>query len=103
MEDNIAYLIYAIDFDNMHEIREQNRDAHRKHLSSIGDKLLASGALLDQDGINVIGGMSLIDTDNYAEAEQFALTDPYSRVGIRQDVKILKWRKRWWQGQFLKN
>ena len=38
----MAYLIYAIDFDNMNEIREENPDAHRKHLSSIGYKLLAS-------------------------------------------------------------
>lgn len=101
-EGNIMpYLIYAIDFDNMDQIREQNRDAHRKHLRSIGDKLLASGAILDEDGVNVIGGMSIIDTEIYSEAEHFALSDPYQEAGIRKEVKICKWRKRWWEGKLL--
>ena len=55
----MPYLIYARDFEEMDAQREQIRDAHREHLRSIGDKLLASGALLDEDGITVIGGISL--------------------------------------------
>lgn len=97
----MAYLIYAIDFENMDETREKNRDAHRDHLRTIGKKLLASGALLDEDGHTVIGGISLIDTDNHNEAEKFALQDPYHKAGIRKDLKILRWRKRWWEGQCL--
>lgn len=52
----MPYLIYARDFDDMDSQREQIREVHREHLRSIGDKLLASGALLDDDGITVIGG-----------------------------------------------
>ncbi|NDB82140.1 MAG: YciI family protein [Alphaproteobacteria bacterium] len=80
----------AIDFDNMHDIREQNRDAHRNHSRIIADQLLASGAILDEDGANIIGGFSIIDTDDYTEAEEFVLTDPYQKVQIKQDVKILR-------------
>jgi len=97
----MPYLIYAIDFDNMDEKREKIRDAHRAHLKSIGKKLLASGALLDDDNERIIGGISLIDTENIQEAEDFAFKDPYHLAGIRQETKILKWRKRWWEGQFL--
>ena len=99
----MSYLIYAIDFDDMHERREKIRSAHRDHLRSIGEKLLASGALLDEDGSKVIGGISLIDTDDYAEAERFAFEDPYHKSGIRENTKILKWRKRWWCGEFLED
>ncbi|MDF1678858.1 MAG: YciI family protein [Legionellaceae bacterium] len=99
----MPYLIYAHDFDGMELKREQIREAHRKHLRSIGDKLLASGALLDDDGITVIGGISLIDTEDRAEAEKFAYEDPYETAGIRKETLILKWRQRWWDGKFLKS
>lgn len=97
----MPYLIYARDFENMEVLREQIRDAHREHLRSIGDKLLVSGALLDEDGITVIGGLSLIDTDFRSEAEKFAYNDPYDKAGIRKETLILKWRQRWLNGVFL--
>ena len=97
----MAYLIYAIDLPDKNDIRETIRDQHRQHLRSVGKKLLASGALLDDDGLTVIGGISLLDTDDYNEAEKFALEDPYEKAGIRKRLKILKWRKRWWDGEFL--
>ncbi len=99
----MPYLIYARDFEEMDAQREQIRDAHREHLRSIGDKLLASGALLDEDGITVIGGISLIDTEARSEAEKFAYNDPYAKAGIRDETLILKWRQRWWNGSFLNN
>lgn len=96
----MPYLIYARDFEGMDLQREQLRDAHRNHLRKMGARLLASGALLDQDGTTVIGGISLIDTDDYLEAMQFANDDPYQTAGIRKKTLILKWRKRWWEGEF---
>tara|TARA_R110000868_G_scaffold411409_1_gene703762 strand:- start:1984 stop:2310 length:327 start_codon:yes stop_codon:yes gene_type:complete len=96
----IPYLIYARDFENRDEAREHIREAHRDHLRSIGDKLLTAGALLDDDG-NVMGGISLIDTDDQAEAERFAYNDPYAKAGIRKETQVLRWRKRWWEGEFL--
>ena len=60
---NMAYLIYAIDHPGKNDIRENIREQHRQHLRSVGKKLLASGALLDEDGHTVIGGISLLDTD----------------------------------------
>ncbi len=99
----MPYLIYARDFEEMDVQREQIRDAHREHLRSIGDKLLASGALLDDDGITVIGGISLIDMEDRSEAEKFAYNDPYAKAGIRKETLILKWRQRWWNGIFLSN
>lgn len=99
----MPYLIYACDFDDMDSQREQIREAHRDHLRSMGDKLLASGALLDDDGTTIIGGISLIDTEDRAEAEKFAYEDPYEKAGIRKETLILKWRQRWWNGNFLKS
>lgn len=95
----MPYLIYALDYENMGATREKIRNDHREHLQSAGKKLLASGALLDEDGKTVIGGISLLDTNDYEEAKKFAFDDPYQKAGIRKETKILKWRKRWWEGE----
>lgn len=97
----MPYLIYALDYENMDSIREKMRTEHREHLQSVGKKLLASGALLNEDGKTVIGGISLLDTNDYEEAKKFAFDDPYQKAGLRKETKILKWRKRWWEGKCL--
>lgn len=99
----MAYLIYARDFEGMDLKREEVREAHREHLRSMGDRLLASGALLDDEGKKIIGGVSLIDTEDRIEAEKFAYEDPYEKAGIRRKTVIIKWRKKWWSGKFLKD
>ena len=99
----MPYLIYAIDHDDKNDIREELRQKHRDHLSSVGKKLLGSGALLDEEGGNVIGGLSILDTSDKEEAQQFADNDPYSIAGIRKVTTVTKWRRRWLDGEFLAN
>ena len=99
----MPYLIYAIDFDGKDVIRESLREAHRTHLRSAGNRLLASGALLAEDRKTVIGGISLFDTEIREEAERFAATDPFAMAGIRRETHISYWRKRWWDGEFKKD
>lgn len=96
----MPYLILAYDNDNKDSIREEIRKDHRKYLESFGSKILASGALLNEKG-NIIGGLTLFDTESKTEAEAFERNDPYSLIGIRKDVNIVFWRKRWWDGKFL--
>lgn len=97
----MPYLIYALDLPGMEQKRESARQAHRDFLKSYGAKVLASGALLDEDGKTIIGGVSLVDTDSRVEAERFAYDDPYAKAGIRDQTSIHRWRKRWWSGLFL--
>jgi uncharacterized protein YciI len=97
----MPYLIYALDHDGMEQTRETIREAHRNHLKSQGAKLLASGALLSEDKKSVIGGISLLDTDDKIEAARFAHEDPYAKAGLRKETLVLYWRKRWWNGEFL--
>jgi uncharacterized protein len=99
----MPYLILAHDREGMEAEREAVRDAHRTYLAAHGRKLLASGALLAADGVAVIGGASLFDTDDYEEAARFESEDPYAKAGIRARVEIVKWRLRWWLGEFNAN
>lgn len=95
----MPFLILAHDHDGMDEKREQVRDAHREYLASYGSKILSSGALLRDDG-RIIGGASLFDCHDHAEAVQFEAGDPYAIAGIRATVEIVHWRLRWWLGSF---
>lgn len=97
----MSFLIYAIDHEDKDAIREQLRQAHRKHLQSAGKKLLVSGALLSDDGKTIIGGISILDTDSKQEADKFAYDDPYQKANIRKQTMVIRWRKRWIEGKFL--
>lgn len=97
----MPYLIYAVDYEGMDAEREAIRSDHRKYLQSFGEKVLASGALLADDQNTVIGGITLLDVESRDEAIAFEKDDPYAIRGIRNEVKIIYWRKRWWDGAFL--
>ena len=99
----MAYLIYVTDHDGMEETRERLRNAHRDHLRSAGKKLIASGALLDDSGAKVIGGLSILDTDDKEEALRFAHEDPYAKAGVPKENRVIRWRRRWADGEFLGN
>lgn len=92
----MPFLIIAED----HTGKETEREAHRAHLASAGKKLLASGAILGGDGRTIVGGASLLDTDDEDEARRFEQEDPYAKAGIRAKVTIMPWRLRWWCGLF---
>ncbi len=96
----MPFLIIAFDHPDQDAQREAVREAHRAHLAALGDRLLASGALLADDGVSIIGGASLIDTESEEEARCFEQDDPYARAGIRASVQVVRWRLRWWCGEF---
>ena len=96
----MPFLILAYDHPDKEREREAVRDAHRAYLASFGKRLLASGALLGDDGTTILGGASLLDTESYEEAVRFEAEDPYAQAGLRKSVSILPWRLRWWVGRF---
>ena len=80
--------IIAHDNPGMEAKREELREAHRNYLAGQGKRLLASGAFLSEDGQNIKGGASLLDTEDFNEAIQFEAQDPYAKAGIRAQVEI---------------
>ena len=96
----MPYLIIAHDHPGVDSKREELREAHRAYLAAQGTKLLVSGALLSADSNKIEGGASLLDTEAFDEAVRFEAQDPYAKAGIRARVEIVKWRLRWWIGQF---
>ena len=95
----MAYIVYAQDKEGKERERERVRFAHRKHLRSIGSMLLGAGALLSDDGTQVVGGLSVINYENSDEANQFARQDPYDKADIRQTMQVQQWDRWHWSNK----
>ena len=89
----MPYAIIAQDRPDGAEIRRDRRPEHLDYLDVNKHLLLAAGAQFADDGTTPVGSILLIDVDDRAAAEQFAANDPFSRAGLFESVKIVPWRK----------
>ncbi len=101
LTNDMPFLIIAYDHPDMDKQREAVRQAHRDDLAAPRKRLLTSGAFRDESETQIIGGASLLDTDDRDEAVRFEADDPYAKAGIRGRVEIIQWRLRWWLGEFI--
>jgi uncharacterized protein YciI len=97
----VPYVIQTVDKPGASQVRSATRPAHLEYLTARKDKLLAAGALIDDDGSGGHGGVLIIDTDDRAEAERFAADDPFTKAGLFQKVTITRWRKAFFDKQRL--
>jgi uncharacterized protein YciI len=97
----MPYAIVTQDKPDHAHIRAQARPAHLEYLTANQHKLLAAGALIDDDGTGGHGGILIIDTDDRAEAERFIADDPFSKAGLFEKVTVTRWRKAFFNKQRL--
>ncbi|HEU5283391.1 MAG TPA: YciI family protein [Burkholderiales bacterium] len=89
----MPYAIQTVDKPGTAELRASTRASHLEYLTRNKDKLLAAGALIDDDGTGGHGGLLIVDTDERAEAERFIAEDPFTKAGLFQKVTVTRWRK----------
>ncbi len=89
----MPYAIQTMDKPNSAQLRASTRAAHLEYLTAHQDKLLAAGALIEDDGTGGNGGILIVDTDDRAEAERFIANDPFTKAGLFQKVTVTRWRK----------
>ena len=89
----MAYIIQTRDKADFGHVRAEWRAEHIKYLDNSRHKLLAAGALIDDDGSGGHGGAIILDTDDREEAEDFIANDPFSRAGLFESVSVTRWRK----------
>ncbi len=89
----MPYAIQTKDKPDHGNLRAELRDAHLAFLNANLDKLLAAGAVIDDDGTGGHGGILIVDTDDRAEAEAFAADDPFTKAGLFESVTVTRWRK----------
>ena len=89
----MPYAIQTKDKPDHGNLRAELRDAHIAYLNANLDKLLAAGAVIDDDGTGGHGGILIVATDDRAEAEAFAADDPFTKAGLFESVTVTRWRK----------
>jgi uncharacterized protein YciI len=89
----MPYAIITQDKPDHAQVRAQARPAHLEYLTTHKHKLLAAGALIDDDGTGGHGGILIVDTDDRAEAERFIAEDPFTKAGLFAKVTVTRWRK----------
>lgn len=73
------------------DLRLATRAAHLAYLTTYADRVREGGPLLDTDG-RPCGSLLLIDVEDRAAAEGFALSDPYARAGLFESTVIRAFR-----------
>ena len=87
------YIVLTTDKPNSTEVRASNRPAHLEYLESFGEKLVAGGATLSDDGESPTGSFLLVDMENRDAVEDFARNDPFAKAGLFETTEIRRWRK----------
>ena len=82
------------------ELRLATRPAHLAFLTAYGDKVVHGGPLLDQDA-RPCGSLLLIDVEDRAAAEGFAVGDPYAKAGLFESTVVRGFRTVLKDGEFV--
>ena len=89
----MPYVIITRDKPNSLALRNEVRPVHVDYLTANQHRLLAAGAMIEDDGSGGSGGVIIIDTDVRKEAEDFIANDPFTKAGLFEDVQVKRWRK----------
>ena len=81
-------------------LRLSERPKHLVYLETVLDKIMYGGALLDDAGKQV-GSMLIIDVADKAEAEAFAVADPFVDAGLFASTSIRQFRRVFENGAWL--
>ena len=91
--------VYADQPERLTE-RAAHMDAHLAFLSSLGDRVVASGALRASPDSVPLGGLWIVNAANKAEVEAMTQADPFWRANLRKSVRISVWAKAVWSPAF---
>jgi uncharacterized protein YciI len=89
----MPYMIMMTDKPDQAELRAKTRGVHLDYLDANKHKLLAAGALIEDDGTGGNASLYIVDTDDRAEAQRFLEGDPFHKVGLFAKVEVRRWRK----------
>lgn len=83
--------LICIDKPNALQTRADNRAAHLAHIAATGVVEMA-GPFLNTEG-QMTGSLIILSVDTLVDAQNWAVSDPYSQAGLFQSVTISEWKK----------
>ena len=89
----MPYMILLTDKPGQGDLRARTRAVHLEYLDANKARILAAGALIEDDGSGGSGSLYIVDTEDRAEAQRFLEGDPFHKVGLFGQVTVSRWRK----------
>ena len=83
--------LICIDKPDALQTRTDNRAAHLAHIAATGVVEMA-GPFLNAQG-QMTGSLIILNVESLANAQEWAMLDPYSKAGLFQSVMISEWKK----------
>lgn len=83
--------LVCIDKPEALQKRVDNRAAHLAYIASTGVVEMA-GPFLNVDG-QMTGSLIILSVETLAEAQNWAMLDPYAKAELFQSVVITEWKK----------
>ncbi len=97
----MPYLIHVTEKPDTRHIFDENLAAHREYLAPHVHRMLATGALLEDDGSRAGGAVIIMDIEDRAEAEDYINNDPLTLAGIFETITVTKWRRFIYNGEIM--
>ena len=89
----MPYVVLTKDKSNSLDLRTKVRSVHIEYLEANKPKLLAAGALTEDDSTGGHSGVIIVDTDDRAEAEAFIENNPFTKAVLFESITVSRWRK----------
>ena len=83
--------LICLDKPDALQTRVDNRSAHLAYIAATGVVEMA-GPFLNPQG-QMTGSLVILSVDTLADAEKWAMSDPYSHAGLFQSVTVTEWKK----------
>lgn len=87
----MRYALMCTDKAEALQTRLDNREPHLAYIAETGVVEMA-GPLLDEAG-KMIGSLVIIEVETRADAEAWAINDPYAKAGLFAKTRIEAWKK----------
>ncbi len=87
----MLFAVICTDKPGSLDLRLATRPQHLAYLQTYPGRVSLGGPMLDGDG-RPCGSLLLVEAEDRAAAEGFAVSDPYSKVGLFESVVIRPFR-----------
>jgi len=74
-------------------IRKNHSQAHFDYLAEHSDRILIGGGLRPNPGEWYCGGLWVIEAEKREDAVTLIENDPYFKLGLRKDYRLMIWGK----------
>ena len=92
----MLYAVQCVDADGVDGMRNRYLAPHKEYLVSQKHILVVGGALVGENGAEMLGSLYIVNVEDRKAAEAFSQADPFTKAGVFGKVTITAMRKSHW-------